>query len=417
MLGNLAPTRRTVLATALAVPFVGPASAAPATIELTSWQTEEPGFATWWKEVVDAYNATNPARSVAMTGIPFANYLDQLTIRFAANRPPALLELPSDNVGAFASQGWLEPLDARIKGTPIETEWSSLQKDLVWDGKVQGVLLMGYAFMMFYNDKLLADAGVAVPANWADWLAAVPKITRRNDGIFGVSAVTTEYPTIPLDLLRNIVWSGQSFIEGERYNLTDKAVIADVERYRSVTGANAPPGSNSTIIRQLFVDGRTGFLVDGPWVYTLLAKATAETRPHLKMAKAPFAPPIGGASNSLHLAAGLDRATADAAWSFVLFTTQPQWQTRYTELSNCPSPRRNALSSQMAQAHPELVTINDAVVGAIPAVPDNQGLRSNWVEANKILQRASVQVLSTQTPVADILRQTQAELERAAPLG
>ncbi|MBV9811727.1 MAG: extracellular solute-binding protein, partial [Acetobacteraceae bacterium] len=184
MLGNLAPTRRTVLATALAVPFVGPASAAPATIELTSWQTEEPGFATWWKEVVDAYNATNPARSVAMTGIPFANYLDQLTIRFAANRPPALLELPSDNVGAFASQGWLEPLDARIKGTPIETEWSSLQKDLVWDGKVQGVLLMGYAFMMFYNDKLLADAGVAVPANWADWLAAVPKITKRNDGIF-----------------------------------------------------------------------------------------------------------------------------------------------------------------------------------------------------------------------------------------
>src|SRR5579871_3069416 len=148
-------TRRTALGAALAVPFVRPAFAAPLDLELTTWQYEEPGFSTWWKEVVAAFNEANPQYRAYLTGIANKDYLDQLTVRFASNRPPVLLELSPDAIGAYASQGWLMPVDDRIKGTPIESEWSSLQSEIKWDGKTYGVLLMSYAFMMFYNEALL----------------------------------------------------------------------------------------------------------------------------------------------------------------------------------------------------------------------------------------------------------------------
>ena len=410
-------TRRSALLGATLAPVLTPArAAAPTTLEFTTWQSEEPGFGAWWTEVINAFQAATPGVKIAKTQIPFKDYLDQLTVRFASNRPPPLLELPSDSLGAFASQGWLAGLDDRIRGTPIADGWSSLQADMTWDGKAQGVLLMGYAFMMFYNEALLTAANVPLPTDFASFCAAVPKLTQRSQGIFGLSAVTTEYPTIPLDFIRMIVWSGQSLTKGTRYTLTDPGVVKAMELYRSLVGGNAPLGDNSTIIRQLFVDGKTGFLLDGPWVWALLDGAPAAVRPHLKMAKAPFPPPLGGASNSIHLAAGLDRATEDAAWSFVLFLARPEWQQRYTELSAAPAARRDALTPALAAKRPELALINGAVVGALSTTPANQVLRSNYTEFNHIIQRAAVQVISTTTPIARIMADTQAELERSVPL-
>ena len=270
--------------------------------------------------------------------------------------------------------------------------------------------------MLFYNQALLDQAGVTLPASWDEWLAAVPKVTQRDRGIFGLSAVTTEYPTIPLDMLRTIRWSGGSIVRGNAYNLTDPKVVQAVELYRRVVGGNAPLGANSTIIRQLFTDGKTGFLIDGPWVWALLDHAPKEVRPNLKMAKCPFAPPVGGASNSIHIAAGLDQATQDAAWSFIAFLTQPKWQQRYTELTAAPAARLDALTPELAASRPELKAINEAVIGVEPNVPRSQALHANYNEFTQIMQRTCVRVLSTSLPVIDILKDTQAQLERAVPL-
>src|SRR5271167_3309156 len=119
-------TRRSALAGAALAPLARTARAAPVTLEFTTWHIEEPGFSTFWKEFTAAFQAANPNVAFSMTGGPLKDYIDQLTIRFASNRPPPVMELPSDNLGSFASQGWLAPLDARIKGTPIATDWSPL---------------------------------------------------------------------------------------------------------------------------------------------------------------------------------------------------------------------------------------------------------------------------------------------------
>ena len=57
-----------------------------------------------------------------------------------------------------------------------------------------------------------------------------------------------------------------------------------------------------------------------------------------------------------------------------------------------------------------------SVIGALSTVPDNQSLRANYNEYNKILQVACVKLLSTTAPVMAIMKETQAKLEQAAPL-
>ena len=134
------------------------------------------------------------------------------------------------------------------------------------------------------------------------------------------------------------------------------------------------------------------------------------------MVKAPFSPPLGGASNSIHIAAGLDKPTQDAAWSFIAFLAQPEWQQKYTELTASPRRPQGAVTPEIAKAHPELVAINEAVIGAQSTTPANQALRSNYNEFNQIIQRTAVKVLSTSEPVADILKDAQAQLEQPVPL-
>ena len=77
------------------------------TIELDfpTWQAEEPGAGEYWTELIKAFEAKNPGIKVKKTQVPFREYADKMTVRFAANSPPDIVHLPSRNFLAFASQG------------------------------------------------------------------------------------------------------------------------------------------------------------------------------------------------------------------------------------------------------------------------------------------------------------------------
>ena len=98
------------------------AVAQPKTIELDfpTWQAEEPGAGEYWTELIKAFEAKNPGVKVKKTQVPFREYADKMTVRFAASNPPDIVHLPSRNFLAFASQGWLAPLDDYAGKLPTE---------------------------------------------------------------------------------------------------------------------------------------------------------------------------------------------------------------------------------------------------------------------------------------------------------
>ena len=404
-----------VLATILALGLAAPASAQGVTLDFPSWQAEEPGFAEWWKGLIGEYEARHPDVKVKLYSIPFANYVNQLTVRFAGQNPPDIVHLPSRNFASFASQQWLEPIDDLLKGSDIPSKWSKMQTEMVWNGKTYGVLLLPYGNLLYYNEKLLQDAGAKVPTTPAEWLDAMARTTNRDKGQFGLVTTTAEHPNMFIDAATWVLGEKQDWLKGNKYNFTDPGVVAAIDQFRkSLT--YAPPGTNSASARQLFIDGKAAFLRDGPWVWATLQKAKPETRPLLKMTQLPFPVVTGGASNSLHIPARLDAQKKKLVWEFIALAASPAWQEKYVQLTGSPAGRVGMIGPEQAKKDPHLSAITQAAEKAENLFPLQPPLRENYNEFATLFSRAVVRMQSSSQPTDAILANLQKELTAAIPL-
>jgi multiple sugar transport system substrate-binding protein len=412
---TLSLNRRATLTSAAAALAAGPAAAQQLTLDFPSWQADEPGVSQWWKELIAAFEAANPGVKVNLYMIPFAQYVQQLTVRFAGNNPPDVVHLPTRNFAAFASQGWLLPIDDRLAGTDILASWTPLQADMKWDGKTHGLLLMGYGSLLYYNEALLQAAGLGVPTTPEQWLAAIEKTTERDKGQFGLVATSIEHPNMVVEAGTWVMGQGLDWVQGGKYAMRDPKLVAAVEQYRQ-SMRFAPPGANSNVVRQLFLDGKATFLRDGPWVWAFVEKAPDATRGKLKVARLPFPKVTGGTSNSLHMAASLAPAKRDAVWKLMALAATPEWQEKYTILSAAPAPRRGAITAATAAKLPHLPLIAESAANAVSVFPSLPALQQSYNEYAAIFGRAMMRLISTQEPTAAVLANLERELERAVPL-
>jgi multiple sugar transport system substrate-binding protein len=393
---------------------LAPIAHAQTTLDFPTWQAEEPGVSTWWKELIAAYEKKYPDVKINIQQVPFAQFVKQMTVRFAAGTPPDIVHLPSRDFASFADQGWLEPLDDRLAKTDIPATWPPLQSEMKWNGKTQGVLLMGYGGILFYNDKMLKDAKVGVPTTPDQWLAAMKATTDASKGQFGLSTITAEHPNMVVEMASWVIGSGADWLKGGKYNFTDPAVVKAVDGWRQSV-SYAPKGTNSATARQLFIDGKVAFLRDGPWVWGAVEKAGADVKPNLKIAGLPFPVTPGGASNSLHLAAKTDAKKKEAAWNFVQMAASPEWQHRYA-LTGSPAPRKGVVTAADIAAKPQLKVVNDEAAKARNLFPEVQAVRANYNDFATLVTKAAMKMISTQEPTAKALADLQAELEKQVPL-
>lgn len=392
---------------------------APATAQITldfpSWQAEEPGVSTWWKNLIAEFEKENPGVKVNLYSIPFAQYIQQLTVRFAGNNPPDVVHLPTRNFAAFASQGWLAPLDERLARTDIAANWTPLQADMKWEGKVQGVLLMGYGSLLYYNEKLLQEAGLDVPTTPGQFLEAIEKTTKRDQGVFGLVATSIEHPNLVVEAGTWVMGQGLDWVRDGKYNFTDPKIVAAVEQYRR-SMRSAPPGTNSTTARQLFLDGKAAFLRDGPWIWAFIDKAPAATKASLKVARVPFPNVTGGTSNGIHIAASIPKEKQELVWKLIALAATPKFQGEYVVLSAAPAARKGSLPADAAQKLPHLQLVMDSAASAVSVFPTHQALQQGYNEYATIFGRAMLRLQSSPDPTDRILATLQRDLERALPL-
>jgi multiple sugar transport system substrate-binding protein len=399
----------------LAASLVWPAAAQTTTLDFPSWQAEEPGLSNWWKELIKDYEAQNPGVKVNLYSIPFNQYVQQMTVRFAGNNPPDIVHLPTRNFAAFAAQDWLMPLDDRLAKTDILATWTPLQSEMKWDGKMQGVLLMGYGSLLYYNERLLKAAGVDVPTTPDQWLTAIEKTTRRDQGQFGLVATSIEHPNLVVELGTWVMGQGLDFFKGGKYAFTDPKIVAAVEQYRK-SMRFAPAGTNSTVARQLFLDGKATFLRDGPWIWAAVLKAPEAARADLRLTRVPFPTLTGGASNSLHMAAKIAADKRELVWKFIALAASPKWQQAYPVLSASPAPRKGSVTEETVAKLPHLKVIQDSAGAAVSVFPTLPKVQESYNEYASIFGRSMMRLISTDEPTLQILANLEKELQRAIPL-
>ena len=395
--------------------IAGTVAAQRVVLEMPSWQTEEPGFNEWWRGLIDEFQGMHPDVEIRMHQITFGGYVDQLTIRFAAGNPPDIVHLPARNFPQFAAEGWLQPLDAWLAESDIPDTWTPLQTDMMWDGQTYGVLLMGYGTIFFYNEQILADAGLDVPTTPEQLLETIRATTDVDAGLFGFAGTTIEHPGIYVDVSRWLVGQGIDWVADGAYAFTDPQVVAAFEQYREAIN-HSPHGLTTVAGRQHFIDGRIATMMDGPWVVALLEQAPEDIRPQLQIGRSPFTYTAGGTSNSLHIPAGADPEKQQLAWEFIQLAAAPEWQDRYTALTKSPAPRAGAATEATLQESPELELINAMAAEAVDLFPSHPQLRQNYTEFANLFAEAMMRLITTQVATEQVLADLQQELNNRIPL-
>ncbi|EKX62487.1 ABC transporter, substrate-binding protein [Streptomyces ipomoeae 91-03] len=205
----------------------GPSTTASAK-GLTMWALNDQ---TILKDSVDAYNKDHPDEKITLRLFANDDYKQKLRVAFGANQAPDIFfSWGGGALDDYVKAGKVDALTDAQAGTDRFTP--SVMQSATFDGKVYGVPANGLApVVLYYNKKVLKDAGVEPPKTYDDLLAAVKKLKAKG--------------VVPLSLAANSKWPTLMYLEylldragGSR--VFSKIASGDASRWKdpSVTKAN-----------------------------------------------------------------------------------------------------------------------------------------------------------------------------------
>lgn len=272
-------------------------SKAPVTLRM-SLITGSPEELAVWQEVVDAFNKKDPLLQVKLEQVPggWDGYTKKMTAELAAGTPPDIGRMGVAYMPMFSSKNQLVDLYPYAKSTlNLGDYYESAFSQYIKDDKMFGVPVGIYTLGMYYNKDLFDKAGVAYPPadwnkawTWEEFRAAAQKITTGTGGnkTFGT------YVNLAPERSMQYLWSnGGGIIDDKR----TKQIVNTQETKEAYTflqglikdGLSPTPADTKTLPpNDLFMTGRLGMVVEGPWMMPAFGKIT-----NFKWGVAPVARP------------------------------------------------------------------------------------------------------------------------------
>lgn len=335
-------------------------------LEFPTYQLQE-SFGPWWKALAGEFEKQNPGVRINLTNAPSADHHRMLTTRFAAGNPPDIVHMTARFVWGYADEGVLEPLDPWMDKTDIKTSWVPTQKSMTVDGKTWGLILLNYGFALFYNEPMLAAAGVAVPRTQDEFLAAARALTKDRDGDgridqYGVVLNTSTTSWAYVTFMHFHAGRDRELI-GTDGKLDSQAEIArTLATIEGLVQANATPkGLDSTPQRQLFWGGNAAMYIDGSWAPGYADNmATPAVKQAWRVAPLPFANMAGGPSNALAMPKDIAADRKELVWKFMALAASPEWQRKYAEITGNPPGRVGMVTDAARARWPTLALFDEA---------------------------------------------------------
>ncbi len=328
-------------------------------LDFPSWQATEGGFADFWADLIGRFESEHSNVEINLYQVPYSGYVDTMITRFSGGTPPDICHLPAAFFYTFYKEGWLENLDSRFAETDIAETWTPLQASMQGkDGGNYGLLLMGYGQVLYYNEKLFADAGVSVPTTMDEFIEAARKLTKDtdNDGVvdqFGYATCTATSPSLMSCIAPFIAGNGTEWATGDKLNVDDPKVAEGLERFRTLYTENLMPlGVTIEQSRTYFLEGKAAMYMDGSYFYASLSSAAEGVAENLKVTTTPTANAVGTPSNSVHIAASLSDERKELVWEFYKLLASDEYQTKYAQYTSNPPPKSTALTPELIAEQP-----------------------------------------------------------------
>ncbi|WP_422050813.1 ABC transporter substrate-binding protein [Shimia sp.] len=158
--------------------LVANAAAADTTLKLVEVITS-PERTEVLQTLVDGFEANNPGVTVEIVSLPWGQAFEKLATMVAGGDIPDVVEMPDTWQALYAGSGQLASLKDHVAGW--ENGATLTDKTVAMGSQAGDLYMIPYGFYlraMFYNKKLLAEAGVeAPPATMAEFMDASAKVS------------------------------------------------------------------------------------------------------------------------------------------------------------------------------------------------------------------------------------------------
>ena len=124
---------------------------------------------------------------VTIVEVPQNQYEDKVRMMLSANEAPDLILIDAPNIANYAVTGRIEPLDEYWPEDSFADLVESAKKSVTWQGHRWAAPLNEASCLLFYNRRLLREAGISPPDNLDDaWsmeelLQAAISLTKRDE--------------------------------------------------------------------------------------------------------------------------------------------------------------------------------------------------------------------------------------------
>ena len=401
-------------------------AAAETTLKFMGWVALFDFQKAGWSRIVEDFQMANPEIKIAYIGTPFEETLNQDMVAILGHNAPDVFQISSGWVPQLQGIGGLAPLDGLFSADELAEFPKSMIESTSVDGKPYSLPWLPGPIVLTYNRTLMKEVGLdpdKPPKTWPELTAAAKKICalpqRYGGKVYGIALRSARHFNSAQWAIPVIWGFGGHVVDADgKVDVDNPGAVAAFEWYRDMIGSGCSPDSfDIQETRNIFSQGRAGFIFEGPWVRGLvnnLSGGKLKVAPDGDVWVAPMpADPDGkvrAIANSNELAVSAQSRQKEAAAKFVRFIlgNQPTVEYFYETSQQLTTGRLDILrSGKMGQ---------DSYVQAFVAVlPESDGVpikSPKWIAALDILAPALQSVIKGADAKSE-LKQATRDIQRA----
>ncbi|MHB1413683.1 MAG: ABC transporter substrate-binding protein [Chloroflexota bacterium] len=340
-----------------------PAAAQKVKLQWIEWITPEISEEKM-QGVLNAFYQSEEGKSIEVErlAMPYAQIHDKVVALNLANTVPDILNMNAPWVVEFAEQGVLEPLNPYLEKEGKDWVANLVQGPMQqWKGNTYLVPLTSIPFLLYYNEKKLADAGFsAPPKTWAEVEQMGPKLTdpAKNTYCYASGmAATSPYNGASIEIFPLIYQSNDTVMKDSKCNLGSPAAAKALKFWIKLVNDLKiyAPGVLTNIEKdklEAFGAEQTALM----WSNVAHVTVVEQRNPNLKFGLAPLpeGDTFGTVLTGWNTSMAKNGKNKEATWQFIRWLTGPEGNAKMTIAAKHLPGNTKADVSEMFKADPRL---------------------------------------------------------------
>jgi len=236
-------------------------------IQLSFWQFwTDPEVKPTIEKLVSEFEKQNPGVKVTLTDLTWSDGHEKIVVSFSSKTAPDLLELGSDWVPEFSSEGVLMDITEEVEETK---ENHLMWEPVTYKGKIFGFPWILDTRVLFYNKELMREVGLdpeKPPQTWDELLKYSKKVNNLKPKASGFGANSFERHRLYKKFLP-FFWSNRGKILNQGWTksqINSKEGVEALEYYKKLTQVGIM--DNQRNLDERFKKNQIGFLISGGWL-------------------------------------------------------------------------------------------------------------------------------------------------------